>query len=403
MLGIGRGPGGAPALESVRPAMPDDEREAWIVLASVEGIGPVAFAGLVAHFGNARSVLEAARRPDGLQALGEADRRRRRRDDAVLAGIVSAAAMPDPILETVRFAGVSVVTTEDDTYPRRLLAVELPPVLLFVRGDHRALNPSHAVAVVGTRRPTDHGRRVASRIAGAIVDAGATVVSGLAVGIDGAAHAAAVTACRPTIAVLGGGHARLFPKAHERLAEEIVHSGGAVVSEMPPRIEPNAWTFPRRNRIVSGLADATVVVEAPLKSGALITASWALEQGRECFVVPGPLDARTSAGSLAFLRAHAGLAHLVASIPDLVEDLGLLGSGPAAQRSISHVDLGSVERSIVDALARGAATTDDLAAAAQQPIATVLGALTLLEMRGLIAGAYGRYHLAGRLAGAEVA
>ena len=190
---------------------------------------------------------------------------------------------------------------------------------------------------------------------------------------------------------------------HERLAAEIVDGGGAIVSELFPLVEPGPWTFPRRNRIVSGLADATVVVEAPLRSGALITASWALEQGRECFVVPGPLDARTSAGSLAFLHAHEGVAHLVAGIPELVEDLDLIGRTDGGPRSVAHVDLGSVERAIVDVLARGAATTDDLAATARQPIATVLGALTMLEVRGLVAGAYGRYHLAGRLAGADVA
>ena len=165
----------------------------------------------------------------------------------------------------------------------------MPPHLLFVWGDPTALSPSRAVAVVGTRRPSELGRRLAARIAAAVSNAGASVVSGLAVGVDGAAHAAAVAAGVPTIAVLGSGHGRLFPRAHERLAQAIVDGGGAVVSEFFADVGPTKGTFPRRNRLISGLADATVVVEAPLHSGALITASWALEQGRECFLAPGPV------------------------------------------------------------------------------------------------------------------
>ena len=128
------------------------------------------------------------------------------------------------------------------------------------------------------------------------------MVSGLAVGIDGAAHAAAVHAHGLTVAVIGSGHGALRPHAHSRLARSIVEAGGAIVSELGPDIRPSKGTFPRRNRIISGLADATVVVEAPARSGALITASWALEQGRECFLVPGSIDAPASAGCLAFLR-----------------------------------------------------------------------------------------------------
>src|SRR5207302_5436940 len=123
---------------------------------------------------------------------------------------------------------------------------------------------------------------------------------------------------------IGAGHAVLHPLWHSRLAASIIDAGGAVVSELGPDVEATRGTFPRRNRILSGLADATVVVEAPLRSGALITASWALEQGRECFIVPGPLEARTSAGNLAFLHAHEGAAHLVPGIPELIEDLDLI-------------------------------------------------------------------------------
>ena len=282
--------------------------------------------------------------------------------------------------------------------------------MLFVRGAPAALAAPHAVAVVGTRRPTEPGRRVAARIADALARTGAVVVSGLAVGIDGAAHAAVVAAGRPTVAVLGSGHDRLFPRAHVRLASAIVESGGAVVSELPPDASPTKGTFPRRNRLISGLADATVVVEAAARSGALITARWALEQGRGCFLVPGSIDAPTSAGCLAFLRAFAGEARIVAGIAELVDDLGLLDStGPEADsaskapaagpsREAILAVLGGAEARVAAALADGATTADELAERTDLPIAAVLGTLTLLEMRELVNSAYGRYRPAGALA-----
>jgi DNA processing protein len=377
----------------------DAERDAWVVMASVDGLGPVAFGALLRRFGDGRSVLEAAQRPDGHQVLSAAADSHDRLESAVAGRLVTAAHEQDLILSRAAGLGLSVLTLEDARFPPRLLAVELPPHLLFTRGDPMALSPKHALAVVGTRRPTEHGRRVAARVAAAAADVGATVVSGLAVGIDGAAHAAVVGAGRPTVAVLGSGHGRLFPRAHQRLAEAIVDSGGAVVSEFFPDVGPTKGTFPRRNRLISGLADATVVVEAPLRSGALITASWALEQGRECFLVPGPIDAPASAGCLAFLREHWGAARIVAGIPELIEDLGLVGFATEGPRTPVHVEMSSIERALADALADGASTTDDLVRAVRQPVATVLGGITVLEMRGLVVSAYGRHRLAGRLAG----
>lgn len=403
MLGLGQG---APPEE--RPAatiLATDaaERDAWVVLASVEGLGPVGFGSLLRRFGDGRSILDVARTADGATRLVDPIDPFHFVDPEVAARIVTAAADPAAIVGRVRETGVTVLTLESAAFPRRLLAIELPPHLLFVRGDPAAMEQAHAVAVVGTRRPTELGRRVGARIAAALADVGAAVVSGLAIGIDGAAHAACVAAGVPTVAVLGSGHARLFPRAHAGLADGIVAGGGAIVSEFYPDVHATKGTFPRRNRVISGLADATVVVEAPLRSGALITASWALEQGRACFLVPGPIDAPASAGCLAFLRENEGVARMVATVPDLVADLELLGSRPGGARTVAEVELGLVERALVSAMARGATTTDELARATGQPVATILGALTLLEMRGLVTVAYGRHRLAGRLAGAAVA
>jgi len=400
-----------------------EERDAWVVLLTVPGLGPVTFATLLEAFGSAAEVLETASASDGARRLREAvadgaatsnggsldtrsgarlgeDMARRIRDHA--AGSVR-------ILDVVRSLGLTVVTVDDADYPERLRRVEMPPPLLFVRGSVAALTAKHAVAVVGTRWPTDKGRLIAGWIGSSLARAGAVVVSGLAVGIDGVAHASVVSEGLATVAVLGGGHARLFPKAHERLADAIVAAGGAVVAELPPETPATRGTFPRRNRLVSGLSDATVVVEAGIRSGALITAGWALEQGRECFLVPGPMDAPTSAGCHAFLRGFPTQTRIVCGIPELLEDLGLdeQGSGdsaatggdgpsgagragrpgpvaPTAGPEAVLSSLGAVERSLAELLMAGPATADELARGSSLTGAALLSALTLLELRGLV-------------------
>ena len=451
-----------PSGEAAALDLAERERWAWVVLLSVSGLGPVSFGALLAAFGSARAVLDAATQADGpgrlLQALADAAfdaddgpdlglfdtcASAGNANDAAAAGRggprarqvigkdlavrLCEAANGGGAAERVRALGLNVVTLEDAAYPDRLRQVELPPPLLFVRGSVAALNARNAVAVVGTRRPTDKGRLIAGWIGSALARTGAVVVSGLAVGIDGAAHAAVVAEGGRTVAVLGGGHARLFPKAHERLADAIVESGGTVVSELAPETSPSRGTFPRRNRLVSGLSDATVVVEAGRRSGALITAGWALEQGRECFLVPGPFDSPTSAGCHAFLRSFPGQARVVCGVAELIEDLELDGDGaaindlanepqsggPAARPATSRTppasapsvgraallaSLGPVERALAEELARGPATADQLAARTSLAGAAVLSALTLLELRGLARGAYGRYSPSGPLA-----
>jgi DNA processing protein len=278
----------------------------------------------------------------------------------------------------------------------------MPPHVLYIRGSLGSLSRPRAVAVVGTRRASGPGRTTAGRIATALVAAEATVVSGLAYGIDGVAHEATIRAGGTTVAVIGGGHATLGPVAHQRLAEAILAAGGAVVSELAPDTQPSKGTFPRRNRIISGLADATVVVEAPASSGALITASWAVEQGRGCFLVPGPIDSHASAGCLAFLREFPLATHIVAGVPQLIADLGFTDPAPSRDRRLALAalqDLGTTETAVASGLVDGLATIDELVARTDLPIATVLAALTMLERRGLAVGAYGRYRPHGSLLG----
>jgi DNA processing protein len=421
---------------------PAEERDAWVTLLGVSGLGPVTFAALLDAFGSATAVLDAAASSAGPDRLSEAVAASAGGPRVVVAP--AAAATEDPAtrpalgpelsarirdavatgretVELVRSLGLSVVTLDDPAYPPRLRAIEMPPPLLFVHGSLAEVAAPPAVAVVGTRRATDRGRLTAGRIAAGLVRSGAVVVSGLAVGIDGAAHAAAVSEGGLTVAVLGSGHARMFPRAHERLADAIVAAGGAVVSEHPPNTAPSRGTFPRRNRVVSGLSDAVVVVEAGERSGALITAGWALEQGRDCFIVPGAIDDPATAGCNAFLRAFPGETRLVCGVPELLEDLGLVGDAAAvgttghgvpggrigsaapAGAGVAAVlaSLAPAERLIAELLAAGPATADELAARTGLAAAAVLGAVTMLELRGLVAPSYGRYLPAGALANAN--
>ena len=400
-----RGSGGSNATAGLT------EREAWVVITSVEGLGPVGFGALLGHFGSGRAILDVAARP-GASALfvrAAAEGPRRIFGESVANLIVKAAAEPETVLGEIEAAGLTVVTLDDEDYPARLRAIEMPPHVLFVEGDVAALNIDRAVAVVGTRRATEAGRRIAARIGAAIAKTGASVVSGLAVGIDGAAQAAVTAVRGRTVAVLGSGHGQLYPRAHTTLARSIIATGGAIVSEMPPHSHPTGGTFPRRNRIISGLADATIVVEAAERSGALITAGWALEQGRECFMVPGSLESPRSRGCLRWLREYADQVRIVAGIPELIEDLALLGNGVGPGRSIRPsleaelIELGASARAVAVALVGGSGTLDELVAATGFKPATALGALTLLELRGLAASAYGRYRPAGRLMAEDLA
>jgi DNA processing protein len=405
----------SPRMTSVEPRPPSAERDAWTVLAAVSGLGPVGLAALLARYGSGVAILAEAASAGGVERLtgtesephADGVARRRPVNLALAQAVAEAAATADRTLTRIRAAGIDVVTVEEPLYPHRLGAIALPPHVLFVRGDLAALDQARAVAVVGTRHPTLGGRRLAARIAGAIARLGACVVSGLAVGIDGEAHDAALQADGLTVAVIGSGHARLYPPAHARLAERIVGSGGAVVSELAPDVEATPGTFPRRNRVIAGMSDATVVVEAPAKSGALITASWALEEGREAFLVPGAVGESASAGCLSFLRENAAAARIVAGVPQLLDDLGLIDhdaraavdAAPDAEATL--IELGGTAGRIGRELVGGLATVDELVAVSGLPVATVLGALTLLEDRGLVRGAYGRYRPSGALAVVE--
>jgi DNA processing protein len=276
---------------------------------------------------------------------------------------------------------LTVIRRREARYPPLLAQLHDPPQQLHVRGDLEVLSQP-SVAVVGARSCSPYGAQVARDLARELAGAGVVVVSGLARGIDGEAHRGALEAGGATVAVLGCGIDRDYPRSHAELAGRI-RQCGAVVSEYPPGVEPAPWRFPARNRIIAGLCLATVVVEARERSGALITADFALELGRDVFAVPGEITAALSAGTNDLLRQ--GAAPLL-SAQDVLFALGLDAPLPSATRKVSE---GAA--AVFELLADGSRGADELARLARLPTAEVATALVELELAGLVTAAEGVY------------
>lgn len=269
------------------------------------------------------------------------------------------------------------------SYPVLLGAIHDPPSSLWLRGEAEpGLLDELGVAVVGARSCSAYGRAVARSLSRELAAAGAVVLSGLARGIDGEAHRGALDGSGRTVAVLGCGIDRDYPVAHADLARRIVAGGGLVVSEYEPGVEPAPWRFPARNRIIAGLARLTVVVEARARSGALITADMALEQGREVMAVPGEITSALSAGTNGLLRQGAAP---VTCMHDVLEALGLELSAPEAPAS------DPAAASLLDALAAAPRTIDELTALTGLEAGAVAAALTALELDGRVSTGDGTF------------
>ena len=383
-------------------------RDEWIALASVEGVGQETFPALLEAFGSAGATLEAVRD-------GRFDRwfhNRRVQDgrppmiqDAV-DNLRATALDPGERLVAISELGLWTYTALDADYPARLRDLPDPPFVIHGLGERAALQGQRHIGVVGTRRPTPAGRALASKICARLVECGATVVSGLAVGIDGAAHAATLERGGTTLGVIGGGHRFPGPRAHTRLRDEVAASGGAVISEHHPDSNPTRGTFPRRNRIIAALSDALIVVEAPSRSGALNTAHHALGLGRPVFVAPGRIGDWSVAGALALLRETP--ARPLVGLDELIADLGYFAApapDPAnaadksgGSREAALAMLGPTERAVAQRLAEGPAGLDLLVADTGLGPAVVSSAVTLLLMRGWAHAVGPAYVAAGPLA-----
>jgi DNA processing protein len=350
-----------------------DERGYWVVLNTAAGIGPVRFQRLLETCGSAEGAWRASEMElaaAGLERRTVTSLRQLRQRTS-----------PEAITDSLGRLGIGTRTLLDPDYPPNLRQVADPPPVLFVRGRLSGTDRL-AVALVGTRRATEYGRAVADRLARDLAAAGVTIVSGLAKGVDTLAHRAALQSGGRTIAVLGNGLDQVYPPENAGLARQIAEGeAGAIVSEFPPGVPPDAVNFPRRNRIISGLSLCTVIVEAGEKSGALITADFALEQGRDVFAVPGSIFNPNAVGSNQLLRQGAIPA---TSADDILETIGLaLSTAEAAPLAGEDSGLQADEVALRSALAGEPRHVDDLARTLGVDPGTVSATLAILELKGL--------------------
>jgi DNA processing protein len=357
--------------------------EACIALNMLPTVGPVRLRKLLEVFGEPQKVL-AAKRGDLRRVEGIGNE--------VADQISNWESTVDlgAELERVRDFGATVITQESPSYPRPLREIHAPPIVLYVWGELQERD-HHAIGVIGARRTTHYGMESAKKLAYQLAYAGLTVVSGLARGIDTAAHQGALAAKGRTVAVIGSGLAKLYPPENAGLAEKIRSGNGAIVSEFSMEIEPDRQTFPMRNRIISGWSHGILVVEAGLNSGALITAAQALEQGRSVYAVPGHINAPSAMGSNRLIQQGA---KLVMDASDILDDLQILlpetkPSPQAAARPLPP--LSDEERRVYDSIDATETSIDDIAAKSQLPSSAVSSTLLQLELKRLVKQLPGKY------------
>lgn len=361
------------------------EREAIIVLNLLNGIGHTKYKALIANFGSISSALSSSVGTlSKVNGIGE-----------VLAERIhnwEASTQLKKELDMVQRGGAKIYTIADDEYPTQLKEISDPPLCLYVRGK---LVPdfNNTIAIVGSRKMTSYGKEVCDSIVSSLAYAGWTVVSGLAMGIDGAAHQAVVNAKGVTVGVLGGGLVRFHPQEHIELARRMIDLGGGVITEFPMEFSPTRRSFPMRNRIISGLSRGVLVVEAGTQSGALITINFALEQNRQVFAIPGRINNPSSQGCNKLIKNGA---KLVESVDDIFEEFEFLpGFLPFDKNSAASQDLlplqdapaaslSDEEKKIVQLLELEEKAVDSLAVQSAIPIGKLLALLQQLEVKRVI-------------------
>lgn len=362
-----------------------DELAYWLLLGRIPGIGPVTFARLLEHFSKPQRIFSATRAELDEQGI------RGKLQDALLD--------PDwgrikPDLAWLEIPGNCVITLHDPGYPSRLRAIHDPPPLLFVRGKPELLNMPQ-LAMVGSRNPNRSGENTAFSFAQYLSRVGLVITSGMAYGIDAHSHRGALAGSGLTIAVTGTGLDKIYPAQHKELANKIAETG-ALVSEFPPGTPPASQNFPRRNRIISGLSLGTLVVEATLRSGSLITARQAGEQGREVFAIPGSIHNPMAKGCHALLKEGA---KLVESADDILEELRDFSTEKAFSSEIENNSgeekLNSEYHDLLNVMGIDEPTSVDiLVERSGLTVEAISSMLLILELKGLIAshsgGCYAR-------------
>lgn len=348
--------------------------EAFVVLNMIPHVGPV----------RVRRLLEVLETPQAILAAGSARLRRvegigKEAAEAIAAWEKTADLGAE--MKRLEKAGAHVLTQADPDYPRLLREIHDPPTVLYVLGSLAGID-RRAIGLVGTRKPTHYATECSKKLGYQLAYAGLTVVSGLARGVDTAAHQAALAARGRTVAVLGSGLDHLYPPENRELAERIAGAHGAVITEFSMQIKADRQTFPMRNRIISGLSFGLLVIEAGHRSGALISAAQAAEQGRSLYAVPGRIDQPNAIGTNRLIQQGA---KLVLSAQDILDDLGLLfPEKPELVSSQKALSLNFSERAVYEAIREEETPLDEIIAKCGLPTAEVSSTLLALEMRKLV-------------------
>lgn len=354
----------------------EEEHRFWVGFSAFSGIGPRRFAILKNYFGSAKKAWRASKSALLAIGLGKklADEFISFREKFNL----------DSYLLRLRENKVSCLFTDDKNYPNNLKKTGDPPFVLYIKGEIKSAD-NYAVAVVGTRKMTSYGRQVTEILGEEMAASGLTIVSGLARGVDSLAHRVALENGGRTIAVLGGGVDRIYPPENRGLAEQIINGHGAIVSEFPLGAEALPGNFPARNRIIAGLSLGTVVIECPEKSGAMITAACAAEQGREVFAVPGPIYSPNTAGPARLIRNGA---ILVTSVNDILETLPVKRV-PAAPCPTAISSESAEEEMVMSILGGEPMHIDEIVRRSGMDAGKVFSIISVMEIKGIIKNAGG--------------
>lgn len=364
----------------------DERKKGWIALNLIDGLGHIRIRNLLKRFREPKKVFSATMSellevPNINKNIAE---RIKSFSDTCL----------EKELSLIKERGLSVITSEDKDYPSNLKLIYDPPPVLYIQGEIEKRDRL-AIAIVGTRRCSYYGRKTADLLSYELTSRGFTIVSGMARGIDTASHRGALKAGGRTIAVLGSGLARIYPAENKELAVKIGKSG-ALISEFPLLTAPDRRNFPQRNRVISGLSLGVVVIEAPDKSGALITADLALEQGREVFAIPGNVDQPASSGTLRLIKQGA---KLVTEGDDVIEELGALinllpkKKEEKGEKVVSTEGLKGEERRIYHLLTTSPQHIDEIIKRSNLSASTAAGLLMTLELKGLLKQLPGKFYV----------
>ena len=341
-----------------------------LALHSIDGLGPIRLKNILDYFKDPKLAWEA--KGGELLNLGI--------PKPTIDLLVETRKKLDPqtYAESIKNSGISYLTSFDDNYPKLLKQIYDPPTVIYFKGQLK--DEEKTLAVVGTRKITGYGRVVTEKFVRGLVAAGLTIVSGLAKGVDSQAHLSTIKSGGRTIAVLGGGLNYIYPPENRSLAEQIVESGGAVMSEFPPDYPSLPGNFPSRNRIISGLSQGVLVVEAAEDSGSLITARLALEQGREVFAVPGPITSNLSKGPIDLIKEGA---RVVMNAEEILDELGI-NQVQSSKIKVSNEDLSKDEAQILDILENEQLHIDEICRKLDLSAAKVSGTLLKMEISGLV-------------------